>query len=311
MEKTPESHNELSQPHVIHGSFSLKIFFLCFIILVLIFAGIIAIGKNKKFTIEHVEIVGVKTFASDDVLEYVNKYLEQSAFKVFPRSSSLFFSKHSLQQSLKKEFPIVDLGYVSFVDPHTIRITIRERNPESVWCFAEYNCGFIDRLGILYGKSPQFSDGVYTIFSSEELKTFDEYYGKEIIKPEMMYRFSQLFSQLQTEDIIISQVKFLSDRDISFIIEKLFNKYPQKLTPIRGTINQNDTIFLRDVFTGLDHEVFKKQFLDSPKDLEYIDLRFPGKIFYKFKGKEKPLERIAPEVNVENVQQEIHNDNMR
>lgn len=302
--------NEQIQPHAPRTGFSLKIFFLGFFVILLVFFGIVAIGRNQKFTIEHVQVVGVKTFPSKEILDYTDDFLKQSTLKIAPRSSSLFFSKKTLSRLLQKDFPIIDLAYISFIDPHTIRVTVRERNPEAVWCFAEYKCGFIDRLGILYGESPQFSDGVYTVFSSEEQKDFDQYVGKEIIHPETMYRFDQLFDQLQTEDIIISQVRFLQDGDIAFVIEKLFNHYPHKNTPILGTIHQNDSVFLRDVFTGLDHEVFQKQYLATSKDLEYIDLRFPGKIFYKFKGKEKPLEKVTPQTQESqadlNVQQEVN-----
>jgi hypothetical protein len=294
MEANPTQHHERVSPHVVRKGFSGKIFFLGFLILCLVIAGIIAIGRSQSLTIEHVQVVGVKTFPVQDILDYTHDYLQQQYLQVIPKSSSLFFSKKTLGTTLQKQFPVIDLVYISFVDPHTIRITIRERTPEVVWCFAEFDCGFIDRLGILYDRSPRFSDGIYTIFSSSEIKNFDNYFGKQIIEPETMYRFDQLFNQLQTEDIIVSQVQFLDNNDVAFIIERLFNRYPQKMTPILGTLGQDDGIFLRDVFTGLGHEAFKRQYFATPKDLEYIDLRFPGKVFYKFFTKQKPIEKITP-----------------
>lgn len=288
------------------GGFGLWIFLG---ILCVMTIGVVAVMFSRKevVQIDEVQIIGVKTFPEREISAFTREYLAGMKLGVIPRSSSLFFSKRSLQKTIQKQFPIVDLVYVSFVNPKTIGITIRERTPESVWCFSENSCGFIDRLGILYGESPRFSDGVYTVFSSEEEKVLPDFLGEQIIEPELMYRFDQLFKKMQNEDIVISRVHFMNHGDVGFIIERLFKKYPNENVAILGTLTQNDEDFLRDITIGLDHEVFQKQYTEKPKDLEYIDLRFPGKIFYKFTGKEKPLEKVKVET-VEVSDNEIENE---
>ncbi|MBK9593385.1 MAG: hypothetical protein IPO32_18440 [Crocinitomicaceae bacterium] len=108
-----------------------------------------------------------------------------------------------------------------------------------------------------------------------------------------MNRFVGLFTQLQSDDIRLSQTIFLDNGDIAFSIEKLFGNYPTDSAQLLGTVAQNDTVFVRDMITGLSNKVFKDQFITSPKSLEYIDLRFAGKVFYKFTTSEKLIEKAV------------------
>ncbi len=288
----PQQHTHQPPLRASRRSFGLWLFLSSLVFLTLIVV-IIMIARQDTIQIDEVRVAGVKTFPEQELVSFIEEYLKGTILGVIPRSSSLFFSKKQLQKNIQSRFPIVDLVYVSFVNPHTIGITVRERSPEAVWCFNETICGFIDRTGVLYGASPRFSDGVYTIFSSRQEKQFSEFIGKKIIEPELMYRFDALFKNLQSENIIISRVEFLEYEDVAFIIDRLFTLYPQKNVALLGTLSQDDVIFLRDVTTGLEHEVFQKQYRQQPKALEYIDLRFPGKIFYKFSGKEKSLEKVS------------------
>ena len=290
----PQQHAQQPSLRTPRRGFGLWLFLGSLIIMTLVVV-IIMIARQESIQIKQVYVAGVKTFPEQSLVTFVDEYLDGTTMKVIPRSSSLFFSKKKLERRIQSEFPIVDLVYVSFVNPYTVNITIRERTPEAVWCFDEVTCGFIDRTGILYGTAPRFSDGVYTLFSSREQKEFSEFLGKRIIEPELLYRFDTLFKKLQNENIVISRVEFLEYGDVAFIIDRLFYLYPEKNVSIIGTLTQDDGTFLRDVTTGLEHDVFQRQYRQQPKDLEYIDLRFPGKIFYKFKSAEKPLEKVPSE----------------
>jgi hypothetical protein len=91
----------------------------------------------------------------------------------------------------------------------------------------------------------------------------------------------------------LSRTLFYEDGDIAFSIDTLFGLYTNNNAKLLGTVNQDDDIFVRDMFTGLTNDAFKKQFVSNPKDLEYIDMRFTGKIFYKFLSSQKPLEKAS------------------
>lgn len=301
------SQNNFTKPVVRQKSFLLRIIFVCILFVCIIMGGIISLIRNKQFQFTHTEIYGVKTFSDIEINQFVQQYFLGNQIKVIPRSSTILFSKSKLVRALQKEFPIIAMAHITLPEPNILNIYIQEKQPVCIWCFTEDDCVFLDEEGIVYGKAPNFSDGVYPVFTSEEIKNFDQYKGKQIIEPDTMNRFIALFKNLQSDDITLSRTIFLENGDISFAIEKLFDKYPDRSAKILGTFNQDDTIFIRDMVTGLNHQAFKDQYRTQSKSLEYIDLRFPGKIFYKFKGKEKPLEKVTPQ-NTETHSEQTNNE---
>lgn len=271
-----------------------KGFFLRLILVIIIIGSIIitatvAFLRDTHFQFTQVVVSGTQTFSPDVVTQFTYDYLARPKFASVRNSSTLLFSRKNFEMLLEKEFPIIDVAYVTINDPHTLGIHIKERTPAVVWCFTDNSCGFVDAQGILYGYAPQFSDGVYPVFTSESIPSSNHLIGTEIMHPADINRFAKLFKALQSDDITLSRVNFKSDGDITFSIEKLFGTYPPDNAVVMGTVGQDDAIFLRDSITGLAQDVFKKQYLAAPKTLEYIDLRFPGKVFYKFTTNSKPL----------------------
>jgi hypothetical protein len=270
-------------------SFFLRATFILLLVLFIIVATMISVLRSDQFQFTKVDVYGVQTFAASDVQSFGSQYLSGMQFRVVPKSSTILFSKERFEHVLKSEFPIIDIAYITFPNPATIDIHIQEKQPVAMWCFMIDNCAFVDSQGIVYSQAPSFSEGVYPIFTSEEPKTFTDMKGRQIIDPMVMNRFITLFQSLQSDDVSLSKTTFLNNGDISFSIEKLFEEYPTDHAQLLGTITQDDTVFGRDMITGLSNNAFKDQFVSNPKSLEYIDLRFPGKVFYKFTGQEKSL----------------------
>lgn len=298
MEQTTQSIDRLGRAPITpqnnsRKSFFIRVAFIALLIIFIIIAAGISVLRNSRFQFSQVQVFGAETFPVDNIELFTKDYLSGNQFRVIPKSSTILFSKGDFESKLKKNFPIINIAYITFPKPDAIDIHIQEKKSVAVWCFSVTSCGFIDQSGIMYGYAPNFSEGVYPVFSSESMKTFDDFYGKQIIEPNVMNRFIALFTQLQSDDMKLSQTIFLNNGDIAFSIEKLFDNYPNDSAQLLGTLVQDDSIFIRDMTTGLGNKVFKDQFVANPKDLEYIDLRFPGKVFYKFTTSEKLIEKAV------------------
>lgn len=274
-------------------SFFIRVAFIMFLIIFIIIATGISVLRNSKFQFDQVQVVGAETFSDEAVQVFTKNYMSGNRLGIIPKSSTILFSKTDFESILKENFPIMNIAYVTFPKPDVINIHIQEKKPVCVWCFSDTECSFVDAQGIVYNRAPYFSDGVYPLFTSESEKTFDDFYGKQIIDPITMNRFIALFKSLQSKDVTLSKTIFLDNGDIAFSIEKLFDNYPSNTTQILGTMSQDDELFSRDMVVGLSHQAFKDQFIEKPKSLEYIDLRFPGKVFYKFTTSEKLIEKAV------------------
>lgn len=274
------------------ASFLVRVLFSILLLVIIISSIFIATLRSDKYQFSDVKVFGPITFSSDDVVNFTREYWSGHYFKTIPKTSTIFFSKDDFQKKLIEKFPVIEMAYITLPAPDVLEINIKEHIPKIVWCFMDGSCGFVNDQGILYARAPQFSDGVYPIFQSQSSNSYNDQLGKEVINPDLMNRFIELFSRLQSDEMTLSRTLFYEDGDIAFSIDTLFGFYTNNNAKLLGTVNQDDDIFVRDMFTGLTNDAFKKQFVSNPKDLEYIDMRFTGKIFYKFKSQEKPMEKV-------------------
>jgi hypothetical protein len=272
-----------------HG-LAFKIVFLVLVLIVGICGAMIGILRSNKYQFKEVRVFDTATFSKDDIIAFTHTYWSGNYVGAVPRTNTVLFSKDDFEKQLRKKFPVIEMAYVTLPEPDILEIHIQERKPIVTWCFADNTCGFVDEKGILYARAPQFSDGVYPIFQSQLNDPTYKKFGTMVIEPSIMNRFADLFKHLQSDDIELSKVMFYEDGDVGFSIDKLFGLYTRNDARLLGTFGQDDEIFVRDMLTGLGNDAFKKQFIANPKDLEYIDMRFPGKIFYKFSSRSVPLE---------------------
>lgn len=279
------------------GSFIVKILFLLILMAVIITVAIIAVLRSDKYQFQSVDVFGTTTFSKDDVVAFTHEYWNGVHFKSIPKSSTILFSKDDFELELKKRFPVISIAYVELPEPDKLEIHIQERKPNVTWCFADDTCGFVNEQGILYAKAPKFSEGVYVIFQSQLNDPSYKKFGTVVLEPAVMNRFTELFLRLETNDINLSKIMFYEDGDVGFSIDQLFGVYTNNSAKLLGTFDQDDEVFVRDMITGLSNDAFKKQFIANPKDLDYIDMRFPGKIFYKFISNQKPVENTAEPIS--------------
>ena len=275
------------------GGLIIKILFLLILFAVLVTVAVIAVLRSEKYQFKSVTVFGTTTFSADDIVAFTHEYWDKNHFKSIKQSSTILFSKDDFESELKKQFPVISVAYVTLPEPDKLEIHIQERKPNVTWCFADDTCGFVNEQGILYAKAPKFSEGVYVTFQSQLNDPSYKKFGTVVLEPAIMNRFTELFLRLETNEIGLSKIMFYEDGDVGFSIDKLFGVYTNNSSRLLGTFGQDDEVFVRDMITGLSNDAFKRQFIANPKDLDYIDMRFPGKIFYKFISNQKPVENTA------------------
>ncbi len=274
------------------ASFLVRVLFSILLLAIIIASVTIAILRSDAYQFKNVRVFGPITFSSDDVVQFTHEYWGGHYFKSIPKTSTIFFSKETFQKQLLERFPVIDMAYISLPEPDILEIHIQEHAPKIVWCFQDQTCGFVNDQGVLYANAPHFSDGVYPIFQSQSADSFVNQIGKEVIHPDLMNRYINLFTRLQSDEMTLSKTLFYEDGDIAFSIDTLFGLYVKNEAKLLGKIDQDDDLFVKYLGIGLSSDAFKKQFISNPKDLEYIDMRFTGKILYKFLSNKKPIENI-------------------
>jgi cell division septal protein FtsQ len=251
--------------------------FLCIVLLV----ALVAVLRHPWIQIQGVIIEPTKTISDEAVRHTTEKFIEGSYMWVIPRTNTLFFSKRNLEKTLRTEFPSIALVTLTLDHEKKLHVTLQEKDMFGVWCSVEGNCFFIDREGVLFRESPHFSPGVYLTFRGTTLD-HEPFLTEKVFSDELFQQLVELHHQLKDHMIETWDVTYDSaSGDVTFLIQKLSNRITPH-THILMNVRHDAIATFESIDLLLQEKKFQEQFLRDAVSLETIDVRFPGKIFYKF-----------------------------
>ena len=253
-----------------------KLFFVFLIFIILILGGFVGFLRKKDIQINQVTIVGTKALDPAFVLATTRKYLNGKYFMIIPKTNTLLLSKPVLQKYLLDHIPSIHTANIRFIEKNSIEINIAEKKPQYVWC--NDTCYFVDDEGIIYEPAPEFTDGIFFTFKGGDIEggPIRQRFISEYIFNELL----NLKKSLETLEIISIGMILGDDLTINInLMQKIpVNKNARILISRDGTMSS--VIHALDLL--LKDQVFLSQLATKGSRLEYIDVRIPDKIYYKF-----------------------------
>lgn len=253
-----------------------------FIFLFFVFMGLLVYGAHRKeVRITRAYLSGGVLLTEEEVEQKTLEYMSGSYFWIFPKNNTFLFPKDKLQDYLKENFKRIDTIVIKKKSLNSLSITITERKPFAVWCKGlpektgeeVEECFFMDQNSTIFSGAPNFSGDAYF-----------KYYGQ--IDGDIPIGKEYIASTTKFLDIsdFVSNVKSLSLKP-QYIIEKGNDDFSLVLsgggqiffdTKVSlYTVAQNLSSLLKtDALVGLDR---------NNLPVEYIDLRFGNKLFYKLR----------------------------
>ena len=234
-------------------------------------ALVVLIFYIPRFRINSVELSGFESVDQKAALAEVSDIISGRYFYIIPKNNVLFLPKSELENLFKNNLRIQNFSIQRNLSSK-LTITIKERKTWAVWCAfaggAVSSCGLSDDEGFVFAPAP-------SVEGSAILKILDERGGDMIGKT------------------------FISKNDLE-LINNVINRLPQKFNERVSAIEiKKGPIYHLDLKSGwyliLDSEIKNSDIafenlaltlntLKEKKDnLEYVDLRFEGKVFYKMK----------------------------
>lgn len=234
-----------------------------------LFLGIaIYLSTLPIFRIEQYEINGNRAIEKNEIESGLNNALSGFYFYFIPRKNYFLVTKKSIEKNLLGVFPRVEEVSIEKKPFRGLLIQIKEREPWAVYC--SQKCFFIDKSGFAYEESFINSGNLIRLIRGDDENIFA---GKYALHGKIISIFSDV------ED----KINLL---ELGPVIEYgLSSKSPEELKIKTGggfylIFNLNDD---RDkIFTVLE-TVLNEEIKEKRWNLEYIDLRFGNKVFYKYK----------------------------
>jgi cell division septal protein FtsQ len=265
-----KSYNSKKLLHKKKKMFKWKVAIWCILIVALII-GFIYWMRHPNMNIETIRIVQ-NTFSKSERIEAnVSRTLDGNIFLLIPKTNSLFLSRFQTEEKLKEEFPEIEKIDIDLKGTKEIEVQIYEWEPKMIWISGEGENFFINKEGNIFLEEPMLHgyDDLLKLQNEKQDLTL----GANVINPDFMKELISFSEDLESLQIKVREVRH-EDDDVFYLST---NK------DFEIIISSNDS--LKDSYenfkTILEDGVINKENLSV---VEYIDLRFGNKIFYRLKG---------------------------
>ena len=217
------------------------------------------------FYIQNIIISGNEKIQTQDienlVLDNINKKMTKSIFLTNPLE---------LQKLISDAFPIIESVTVEKKFPQSMSLKIEERKPVAVFCQPDQNgkCFFIDKNGVIFEELQGIPQNMTVI--KQLLNNGEVFTGKNIVGKNIMDLISKVETSLR-DNFQINITEALVSDPIRLDIKTSEN------WQIYFNLNSNTDLQIIKLNSLLNDEISKA----SRAGLQYIDLRFGDKAYYK------------------------------
>ncbi len=238
---------------------------------------------SEVFQIEEIVVSGNEKVKEQSILEIVQPQIEKE-FRLGPFFSfstrSIFIARPPLlEQKIKKAFPRVGVVTVKRNLPDSLELKVGERRPFVEICVNSGECYRADEKGVVFEKSAgikQESEEEVEVFQvkSEDLIIVVEgpsefELGKEAILPLYLAGTAQIKNRIASSALMEPVELSLNGKQLVVATDKGFKIY--------FDLDKD----VEDQLFNLEMVVEKKISEEEMEGLEYIDLRFGNRVYYK------------------------------
>ncbi|MEI7513625.1 MAG: hypothetical protein WCJ74_03340 [bacterium] len=248
--------------------------------IILIVVGTIFFLRAEAIQIRDINIEGTNIIDKKEIKEFVDASLSGNYLWVIPKSNTFLYSVKDLNNALVKKFPGIFSLNVGREGFKKVYIKIVERKPQALWCknVEDENppdCYFVDTSGVVFAKAPFFSGNVYFVYKGDLGK--EDPLGAQIFTAQDFSEFEAFVTQVGKKlNISIVGVELKDQGDFDFLLS----------SGARIMLNKN--ISYDDMFNNMDAVLKSKEFSSSTiNSLDYMDMRFGNKVYYKAKSAPK------------------------
>lgn len=272
--------------------FRLQLFIIFFLIIFLAIFSYWFLFISPYFQIKTISVEGYNpSFAI-----WVDLYLQQNNTRLAPFWTYAFFPKYLENNKSYLNFYYSDLEKFIFKNNPKIEtiktnldwktgsltLQIKQREISFLWCLekglifleneTDKECYYLDKNGVIFERAPR-TPGSF-LNKIVILETKKRFLGSQVIAPERLAKIEQAFILSTKENSPISidylEIKTESFSEIKLITREGFDIFYDL---------KNDFAEMLNIISGMK----EKELKDNFHNLEYIDCRYPPKIYYKLK----------------------------
>ena len=254
--------------------------------LCVLFVLAVYISHLSALNINNIEISGNQVVDTDAIKTVIEQQISGKYFLLFPKTNVFFYPKNSIVESLQNNFKIFKDINISIKNTKTLEVSLTERKALYTWCglvpptSGPNNCYFVDQDGYIFDEAPYFSGEVYFKFYGTpdgNLKSSD---------PSGLYFSQPYFQQLVSfRDMLVSlglnpvSLYVTDDGDVQVFLSS--GNTTSSGPEILLKLNADYENVAENLEAALTTEPLQSEFKNKYSTLQYIDLRFGNKVYFK------------------------------
>lgn len=224
-----------------------------------------AASHLQQLAIADVSVTGVQQLSSESLTGKVEEQLDQTGFHLFSRKNMFLYPKSAIESDLTAQFPRikeVSVARESLLAAALV-VAVEERKPYATWCSA--SCYVFDSHGFVFAEKTETPEKAY-VFYGGLLPT--DPIGQTFLQGRLPMMVSFLDS-LASAGFPAESLAVDNEKDFTVTLSS-----GQK---IHASFDVPPADIIRNLTTALEAEGMKGKF----ESLEYIDLRFGNRVYYK------------------------------
>lgn len=248
-----------------------------FILIAGVVYGISALSYLPQYSINDVAVQGAESVSPRLVRAFVETKLNDGTYTVLSRENIFLYPKETIAKSIPEYFPRILSAHISRESllANAITVTIAERKPFALWCGGinkkqhtkETTCYDMDNGGFIFAPSATSSPAGGIVFTGP-LATSTAPIGQTFLQGHFE-GITALLSRLTEEGIMPAGVSVENEQDFAVSLAGGF--------VIRASFTADADALVRNLQTVLSSDTF----LGKKDEIEYIDLRFGNRVYYK------------------------------
>lgn len=234
-----------------------------------------------RLTVQSIEVRGTEQIDPSLIRSYVGSVIDDGSYHFLSRANIFLYPKEIAEAGIVGSFPRVSAATITRdgLFGQDITVTVSERSSYARWCASldEANCYAMDELGYIFTTAASSSDPRFEqpyLFTGGVDAT-STVIGQTFAPGHVPGIMALLKLLVQNADLTPVSVTVEDDQDFSVMFAQGFF--------LKASYGSDAYALARNIQLVLGSNTLKER----QADLEYIDLRFGNRVYYKLKGQEQ------------------------
>ncbi|MBI2482390.1 MAG: FtsQ-type POTRA domain-containing protein [Candidatus Vogelbacteria bacterium] len=254
---------------------------------ILILASLVFMIETPWLQIKTVTVVGNKVVTDSEIMLVVESLSVGRYFYVIPKNHIVWYPIAKIKQQLSTTLPRLQRVEIYRRNFNEVEIKIVERSPLALWCVGvgHDRCFFIDQTGLVYAPAPWFSRALFfeiigttspVTLPAEPVPAF---YLLKLVQ--FAAAGPSLLATTSSDVIRFESAELWPAGDAVFTVRN-YNLGPILTWQLRIDLDQDLEVTGRNLSSVWHSNTFQQEFKTKHILLDYLDVRFGNKVFYKF-----------------------------